>query len=497
MIHKNQILKLKITDLAFGGKGIAQVNDFIIFVDGGLPGQTVNARISLKKKQYAEAKILKIIKKSQLEIKNPYQAIPGAPWANLPIKKQQKFKKTLTINLFKKIAQENIESVFDEFISSPKTWNYRNKMEFSFGFSDENFKVVEIPINPHFLKSKTKKIWHHYGFALGSKKRGQFWLVENLEKPSGLFDEDFEKCIPKIRELFISTGLQPFNQRKNEGFFRHLVVRKSFYENKFLINLVTTVPIDTQYCRVSIIKNFKNLILKHLNHRIAGIYWTQNNAVSDSVQNYKQRELVYGEKKIIEKINDLEFEISIDSFFQTNIHSAQLLYKKVIQYLNLNKTAINQDHTILDLFCGTGTIGQIIAKQMPKTKIIGVEIIKSAIEDAKKNAQRNGLKNIDFVCTDVKKFLKAEKDNLSSNTTVIIDPPRAGIAPKSLQKIIDFTPIQIIYVSCNPATMARDTKSLKEAGYKLEKISLIDQFPHTSHIECVGSFINHNFKNFK
>lgn len=465
-MKKGEILELSISDLAFGGKGLAKVDDgFVIFVDGALPGQVVRAKLVTKKKKFGEAKLLEILKRSSLEVENDYQEVPGAPWAKLPSDKQLEFKVAQVKDLFKKFAKLDITSLLDEVISSPVTWNYRNKMEFSFGFSDEDFEEKE-----------GKKKWRHFNFSLGSKKRGQFHLVENLESPSGLFDEEFEKIVSGIRSFCEKTKLQPYNQKTNEGFFRHLVVRKSFLENKFLINLVTTSRGAGEFDR----EGFVNFLREKLSDRIAGIFWSQNDAVSDTAGNFENRELLWGTEKLTEKLCDLEFEISMDSFFQTNVKSAELLNKKCVQYCDLKKSEI-----VLDLYCGTGTIGQILSKAYPDASVVGVEIVESAVRDARENAKRNSLENIEFHCEDVRKFLKTFDGKVS---TIVLDPPRSGIVPKALERVVEFGADKIVYVSCNPATMARDTEIFQKSGYQLQKISIVDQFPHTSHVECVGLF---------
>ncbi len=451
-------------------------------MDGALPGQKVEAKITKKKKRFAEAKCMKVLQKSPLEIETPWQEVPGAPWAKLPIEKQGEFKKKQVFELFQKFANLNLEPIFDEFIESPEIWNYRNKMEFSFGYSNEDFTIDESAPVPE--GKNPKKIWNHSGFALGSKKRGQFWLVENLEKASGIFDEEFENFLPTIREFCEKTSLQPWNPKTNSGFFRQLMVRKSFSENKFLINLTTASPTAGGNFDI---KKFVELLTTEFGEKIGGIYHTISDAVSDGANAYSKRKMVHGDPTLSEKINNLEFTISIDSFFQTNIFSAEKLYNKAVEYLMQNRKESSKKEKILDLFCGTGTIAQIMAKQLPKAEIIGVEIIESAVEDANKNALLNKIPNVKFICANVTKFLKeyAWDDSIQS---IILDPPRAGITPKSLQKILDFAPKQIVYISCNPATLARDTEILSEK-YNLEKISIVDQFPHTSHVECVGRFV--------
>jgi 23S rRNA (uracil-5-)-methyltransferase RumA len=215
-----------------------------------------------------------------------------------------------------------------------------------------------------------------------------------------------------------------------------------------------------------------------LGSKLKGFYWTQSTDTGNPNDKYQYRDLIIGEPTLTERICELDFDISIDSFFQTNIFSAEKLYTKVASY-------VPEAADILELFSGTGTISQILARQYPKSDITSVEIIEAAVTDAKKNATKNGLMGINFVCEDVNKFMKTYT---GTPPVVVLDPPRGGISPKALLKIIEFTPSEIIYVSCNAATLARDTDTLIKGGYALEKLSLVDQFPHTAHVECVAKF---------
>ncbi len=483
-MKKEDILKLEIVDLAFGGKGIAKIQisdgkekkDFVIFVDGALIGQTVEARVTKKKRRYAEAKLIKVLKKSDLEIEIDYSLTAGAPWATLSIELQQEYKQKQVFDLFQKFADIDLsKGIFDEYIESPSIWNYRNKMEFSFGPTEEGFAL-----------ENEKKVWSHTGFGLGSKKRGQFWLVENLEKPSGIFDKDFEALLPEIRTWAQSTKLSVYNTRTQTGFFRHLVVRKSIEFGEFLVNLITSVDKDKSLE----IQGFLDLIEEKLSNRIGGILWTQSDDRGNPMLKYKNRILLKGERKLTEKLTikdkTLSFDISLDSFFQTNPKSAEKLYEKVLEYVN------PQDkEKIFDCFCGTGTIAQVLAKSAPRSKIYGIEIVASAIADALTSAKKNGVSGIKFFNEDIGKFLTAHPYFQNEINTIVIDPPRAGIAPKTLTKIIELGAKKIVYVSCNASTMVRNTAILETAGYKLKKLSLIDQFPHTSHVEVVGEFVKY------
>ncbi len=472
-VKRNQILELTIEDYAFGGKGIARIHSdegsFVVFVPNTLPGQLVKAQIKKSSKKYAEAKLIDVLAPSENEVAVPFQDIPGAPYIQLPIELQHQYKKESTISLFKRIGKvENIDDLFDEFISSPNVYHYRNKMEY--GFSAIGYDRV----------AKTDKD----EFTLGFKRRGVWWMGDNLEKDSGLFDKEFEDRLKDIRQYCIETGLSPWHGPKKEGFFRYFVVRKSYKTNELLFNLVTTSYDLPKFD----LKKFANFLVDLFGDRVAGLLHTINDEVGDrTIATSGSIDLVYGKDKIVEELLGLNFEISMKSFFQTNPKSAEKLYNKVVEYVLEDKTKVDNT-VVMDLFCGTGTIGQIVASKSENAKIVGVDIVASAIEDAKENAKRNNINGLDFYAADVGKFLAAHPQYTNKIKTIILDPARAGIVPKTLQKIINLNADRMVYVSCNPATQARDTELLREAGYQIKKISLVDQFPHTAHIETVVLF---------
>jgi 23S rRNA (uracil-5-)-methyltransferase RumA len=262
------------------------------------------------------------------------------------------------------------------------------------------------------------------------------------------------------------------------------VVRKSFKTNQLLFNLVTTSYDLPEFD----LDKFANYLVGLFGDRVAGLLHTINDETGDrTIATTGSISLVYGDDKIVEELLGLNFEISMKSFFQTNPKCAEKLYTKVVDYALENKEAVDNT-VVLDLFCGTGTIGQIIANKSENTKIVGVDIVAAAIEDAKENAKRNNIEGLKFYAADVGKFLAEHPEYTNKIRTIILDPARAGIAPKTLKKIINLNAERLVYVSCNPATQARDTEQLMEAGYTINKISLVDQFPHTAHIETVVLF---------
>lgn len=472
-VKRGQVLELKIEDYAFGGKGIARIKsgegEFIIFVPNTLPGQLVKAQVKKSSKKYAECKLIDVLKYSNDEISVPYQDIPGAPYIQLPIELQHKYKKESTLSLFERIGKvQNVENLFDEFISSPNLFHYRNKMEYGFsaiGYDRKNKTDID-------------------EFTLGFKRRGIWWMGDNLEKDSGLFDKQVEDNLKVIRNYCLETGLEPWHGPRKEGFFRYFVVRKSYKTNRLLFNLVTTSDGLSQFD----LNVFSKLLKDLFKDRFAGLLHTINDETGDrTIATSGSITLIDGEDKIVEELLGLNFEISMKSFFQTNPKSAEKLYAKVIEYALENREAIDNT-VVMDLFCGTGTIGQILASKSNNAKIIGVDIVASAIDDAKENAKRNNIEGLQFYAADVGKFLQQHPEYNNKIRTIILDPARAGIAPKTLKKIININADRIVYVSCNPATQARDTVELVNSGYELKKLSLVDQFPHTAHIETVVLF---------
>lgn len=473
MFHRGQEVELQITDYAFGGRGIAKIHSeegqFIVFVDNTFPGQVVKAKIDVKRKKHAEAKLIEIIERSQDETEVQFQEISGGPYIHVPVNIQEEIKQESTLETFARLSGlSDVKSKFDSFISSPSHYFYRNKMEYS-------FSSIE-----HCLETDTEK---DDAFALGFKRRGTWWKVESLNKPSGLFDEEWESKLHLIREFLKKTNLPAWHPPKKTGFFRHIVVRKSFAANQLLVNLVTSSEGLKMFNR----NEFVDFVLNLFGERIAGIQHTVNDNVADraKIENGESK-LLYGEPVVEETLSGLNFEISMESFFQTNPKCAELLYAKALDYVFEEEIPTNK--VVMDLFCGTGTIGQLLAKRNSTVKIVGVDIVEEAIEDAKRNAKKNKIESISFFAADVGKFLKEYPHYQGNISTIVLDPPRAGIAPKTLQKVIDLGAQNIVYISCNPSTQARDAATLSGAGYELTNYSLVDQFPHTGHIESIAKF---------
>ena len=454
--------------MAFGGKGIARVETekgpFVVFVQNAFPGQVVDAQVAKCKARHAECRLLRVVEPADFEVDLPYQPIPGAPYATVPMEKQHEWKARTALDLYRKIGEvEDLDTLYQGFVPSPLDWHYRNKMEYSFS---------EIR---HDLETDEKVD----DFGLGFKHRGTWWAVENLDADSGLFDALVESTLHKVREWCEATGLPAWHPPKREGFFRFLVVRKSYENDGLLVNLVTTsdAPLDAE--------GFVECIRGLWGDRVKGILHTLND---DKGERVEAREglsrVIWGDSTVTEVLHGLSFGISMGSFFQTNPTSAERLYAEVLA-LALEGVENRPQDVIMDLFCGTGTIGQLVAKHA-NTPVVGVDIVPSAIEDAREAAKRNGLTGVEFVAADAGKFLLENPEYQGKIHTVILDPPRAGISPKTLRKVMRLGAQRLVYVSCNPATQARDLVVLRAQGYALKSLKLVDQFPHTAHVEAVA-----------
>lgn len=302
MFKRSDVITVDITGYAFGGKGVAKMKtdqgEYVIFVENSFPGQKVTARVAKKRKRFAEAKLLEVIERSPLEKISSFQEISGGPYIYVPVAEQEKVKKEATLEIFRRIGGvENPAHYFDVFISSPDHFFYRNKMEYSFS-SIEHDKSTGEDIDD--------------AFALGFKRRGTWWKVESLDKPSGLFDEQWETLLPELRALLKKTDLPAWHPPKKTGFFRHIVVRKSFYQDQLLINFITSSECVAKF-NTDLVVDF---LQQKLGKRLAGVQHTINDNVADraKIENGQCR-LLYGASVVIERMLGFDFEISMESFF--------------------------------------------------------------------------------------------------------------------------------------------------------------------------------------
>lgn len=445
-MKKGKEYEINIVETEFPGFGIGFIDDKKVHVKNALPGQKILGRISKKKKDYAEANVLEILEDVdyKIEHKCPHFGLcGGCTHQFISYDKQLDFKKNQVLKLLEKGGIEGFEFLGIE--KSPEEFNYRNKMEFSFGDYE---KGGELSLGMH-MRGKT------FGII----------TVNNCQ----IVDQDFRTILESTLEYFKGKGLPHYRVLSHEGYLRNLVVRKGKNTGELLINLVTTSQLDFDL-------NEYTELLKGLNYEgeLKGIIHTINDSLSDVVQADKIN-VLYGREYIIETLLGLNFKISPFSFFQTNSKGAEKLYSLVRDFMGDSSSKV-----VFDLYCGTGTIGQIVA---PKAKkVLGIELIEEAVEAANENAKLNGLDNCEFIAGDVAKVIQDVK---LKPDIIILDPPRAGVHPTALDYVIRFNAPDIVYVSCNPKSLVNDLKVLQERGYEVKKVVVMDMFPHTPHVESV------------
>ena len=447
--------------MSYGGDGFAKYNDIAVFVQKGLPGQKVEALIIKKNKKFLKAKILNILKKSPDEIKADcihFEDCGGCSFQNYKYEKQLEQKEQQVKDLLKHIT--GIKSIkITKIKKAEEIYHYRNKMEFTFS-NDAWFEKY----NP---KEKQK-------LCIGLHPKGRFDKTIDLEDCK-IQTEVANKIVDITRETAIKNNLIPYDIKKHTGFLRQIVIKSAIHENETMVIIVTST--NNQKKLDSIVSELKKVT------EVKGIINNVNRKKAD-VSYSEEQYLLYGDDFITEKIGNYKFKISSDSFFQTNSKQAKVLYDIIKKEANLSGHEI-----VYDLYCGTGTIGIYLSKKAKK--IFGFEIIPAAIDDAIINASNNNVKNALFFQGDIKDTLIENKEiNIIEKPDItIIDPPRSGLHPKALKNIIKLNQKKIIYISCNPATQARDLKDIVDYGYEIKNVVPIDMFPHTPHIESVVTLI--------
>ena len=445
-MKKGEIYEGIVEKTEFPNKGIVQAEDRRIVVKHTLPGQKIRYRVKKLRKGTCEGQLLEVLTPSPAETEPvcPHFAFcGGCTFQNLPYEEQLRLKEGQLRELLD--GAITAPYIFEGVKESPRRLAYRNKMEFSFGDEEKDGPL-----------------------ALGMHRRGSFYDIVTTTECQ-IVDEDYRKILACVLEYFQETGLPFYHKLRHTGYLRHLLVRKGVHTGEILVDLVTT----TQE-QVSDEEWTERLRALPLEGEIVGILHTWNDSLADVVQS-DRTDILYGRDYFYEELLGLRFKISPFSFFQTNSLGAEVLYDTARSYVGETR-----DRVIFDLYSGTGTIAQILAPVA--RKVVGVEIVEEAVEAARVNAQLNGLTNCSFIAGDVLKVV----DELSDKPDLIVlDPPRDGIHPKALQKIIDFGVDRIVYISCKPTSLVRDLELLQGRGYEVEKAVGVDMFPATGNIETV------------
>lgn len=451
-MKKGQVLSGVVERVDFPNKGVVTTQEGTCIVKNVLPGQKITLVIQKKRIHKTEGRMLTLEERSPMECDSPcphFGMCGGCTYISLPYEKQLEIKEQQVKKLLDSVLNQQEESwEFQGIKGSPEPYEYRNKMEFSFG---DEYKDGPL--------------------SLGMHKRGSFYDIVSVENCK-IVDEDYRKILTLTREHF--SGCSFYHRLRHEGFLRHLLVRKAKKTGEILVALVTTSENPEND---KIIQEWKENILNlDLIGKITGVLHIINDSVADVVQSDETR-VLYGREYIEEELLGLKFKISTFSFFQTNSLGAEVLYETAREYVgNLE----GDGNVVFDLYSGTGTIAQLMAPVA--RKVIGVEIVEEAVEAAKVNAELNGLHNCEFIAGDV---LKVLDDITDKPDMIILDPPRDGIHPKALTKIIAYGIPKLVYISCKPTSLVRDLEVFLANGYHVEKAVAVDQFPWTANVETV------------
>ena len=431
-------LELTIDSLAYGGNGVARLDGYVVFVAGAVPGDRVVARVHKSKRAYAEARAVEILEPGADRIP-PRADHPGAPWQVIPYARQLEVKHEQVDDALRRIGRLDGYEL-EPMVPAETQWRYRNKVEFSFGAGPGGELVC------------------------GFHAAGRFDVIEPMDDCL-LVSERANAAREQVLTVCREAGLPPWDRRTQRGLLRNLVVREGRRTGQLQVRLVTSpgqVPVDRLREAVD----------------CDGLWWTQTAGLGESTQGGSSL-LLDGSPQLEEQLGELRFLVSPEAFFQTNTEMAERLYGIATGYAGLGGT-----ERVFDLFCGIGTIALTLAPRA--REVHGLELVEAAVQDAAENARLNEIDNASFYAGDVRTSMRDLVAEAGRPDVVVVDPPRAGLSQKIVRRIVEAGPDRIVYVSCNPTTLAPNAAQLVEAGYVLRRVRPVDMFPQTPHIECVA-----------
>ena len=492
-MKKGEIYVGKIRELVFPNKGIADAEGCDVVVKNTLPGQEVSFLLSKNKPGLKEGRLVEVLQRAGNEVMPDcphcagseddgimrHPVCGGCSFRTLPYEEELKLKERMALDVIGRALKQHaadaeadagadagtgtasdageyaagvLSEVYEGITGSPDSDGYRNKMEFSFGN-----EVKDGPL------------------TLGMHVSGHFMDVTDTPE-CRIVDEDMRKIRSAIKEYALSKGMSFYHRYSNTGFLRNLLVRKGRKTGEILVDVVTTSESElgeSELCKV--------MLELDLEGRITGILHTVNDAAGDAVNN-ESTKILYGRDHIYDEVLGLRFRISVFSFFQTNTLGAEVLYERVREYVRdaVKKGGDTGAGVVYDLYSGTGTITQLVADAA--SEVYGIEIVEEAVEAARENAKLNGTDNVHFLCGDVFRTLDEVEE---MPDLIILDPPREGVQPKALKRILGYGVEHIIYISCKISSLARDLHEFYDAGYSLQRMSVIDMFPRTANMETV------------
>jgi 23S rRNA (uracil1939-C5)-methyltransferase len=441
--QKGEELELEIGALAYGGAGVARRDGYVLFVQNAIPGDRVRARVTKRKRAYAEARVVELLDPSPDRIE-PRAPHPGAPWQVLPYERQLAEKESQVREALVRIGGFE-EPPLEPIVPAVEPWRYRNKLEYSFGESEDGQLV------------------------LGFHKPGRWNEIDDVTEDI-LASERVDAVREAVKAWCRTEGLSAYDRRENTGFLRNLVVREGRRSGQIQARVVTSEG------------DFQALELAAAVEGATGVLWTRTAGVAETTRE-GVTELLTGSATIEEELTcageRLRFRISPDAFFQTNTEMAELLYGSAVELAELSGR-----ERVYDLFSGIGTIALALAPVAGE--VWGIELVEQAVADAIENAKLNGIDNARFYAGDVRTAMRPLVEEAGQPDVLVVDPPRAGLSQKIVRRMIETRARRIVYVSCNPTTLAPNARQLADAGYMLDRVRPVDMFPQTPHIECVA-----------
>lgn len=448
MVDEQLLVELDVTDLAFDGKAVAHNEGKVVFLNGGLPGERVRAEITRRKARYDQARVIEILRRAPSRVDAPcrhFSRCGGCTWQDLLYPEQLLFKRKQVVDCLERLAKRSDIEVLPA-VGSVEVFGYRNKMEFSFNVTADG------------------------GFTLGLHERGSFRDIFDLTT-CYIAQPVASRLVNWMREYVARTELPVYDVKYHTGYLRFFMIRQARRTADLMVNLVTNygpIPRRDEFIRE----------LTEAFPEVTTIVHNQNGQKSN-IATGEIEQVLFGKGYIEEILFESRFHIRANSFFQTNSLQTETLYRTALEMLQPEP-----QQRALDLYCGTGSIGILLARYV--NEVVGVELVADAVAAARENAAINEVKNISFFEGFVRDFLGQQNREKQYFDVAVIDPPRAGLHPKAVKELLAMAPEKILYISCNPATFARDIADLTHAGYRLPLVQPIDMFPHTMHIELVA-----------
>jgi 23S rRNA (uracil1939-C5)-methyltransferase len=433
-------LELKIDALAHGGAGVARSDGYVVFVRGAVPGDRVRARVVKAKRSFGEAETMELLEPSPERIE-PMAPHPGAPWQVLPYERQLAEKEAQVRDALERIGRFEDPPV-EAIVPAVEQWRYRNKLEYSFGYGDEDDELV-----------------------LGFHRAGRWDVIDDVTSDI-LASERVDVLRETVKAWCREQGLSAWDRRSQTGLLRNLVVREGRRTRQLQARVVTSPGASFDVDALAAVAPADSFL------------WTRAAGVAETTHD-GDTQIVKGEAALQEQVAGLRFRISPDSFFQTNTEMAERLYASAVELAGLSGR-----EKVLDLFCGIGTIALVLA--LDAGEVFGVEIVEEAVADAIQNARLNSIDNAHFFVGDVRLAMRPLLEESGGADVLVVDPPRAGLSQKVVRRVLEAEAKKIVYVSCNPTTLAPNARQMADAGYELKTVRPVDMFPQTPHIECLA-----------